>query len=109
MRDGSSAFIAAVAIHGNKSMGASLRFSGGIQLFNPQSERQMKSKRTVIPSKTARTTVHIVPRREPRHPSVGRLPMSLARALTEPIVQVDQVVEEGESERMVDVRRRKAA
>jgi hypothetical protein len=69
----------------------------------------MKSKRTTIPSKTARTTMQIVPRREPRHPMVGRLPMSLARALTEPIVPVDEVVEEVESERIVDVRRRKAA
>jgi hypothetical protein len=68
----------------------------------------MKQKRKSIPVKTARTALRVMPRREPAHPIMGRLPMSLARALTEPPVPVDEFVEEVETERAT-VRRRRAA
>jgi hypothetical protein len=68
----------------------------------------MKSKRrTTIPPNTPRNVVRIVPRREPAHPVVGRQLMSLARALTEPMVRVEENSEGVEIERVV--RRRRAA
>ena len=68
----------------------------------------MKSRRrTVIPEKTARTQIRIVPRREPAHPMIGQLPMSLARALTEPPLLEEEIVEE--EEMRTKVQRRKAA
>ena len=69
----------------------------------------MKSrKKTTIPPKTARTEIHIVSRREPAHPVIGCLPMSLARALTEPPIIEDQIVEEVQPARQA-IRRRRAA
>ena len=69
----------------------------------------MKSRRKTIPVRTARADLRVVARREPRHPVLGRLPMSLARALTEPPVPADEIVEveevDGEEVRM----RRRAA
>lgn len=68
----------------------------------------MKSKkRTTIPVNTARNVIRIMPRREPAHPVVGRQPMSLARALTEPMVRVEQDADGVESERVM--RRRRVA
>lgn len=67
----------------------------------------MEFKKTVIPAKTARSDLRIVSRREPKHPVMGRLPMSLARALTEPPMPVDETVEVEEVER--DGRRRRRA
>ncbi len=66
-----------------------------------------RRKRTNILVKTARTHLRMVPRREPPRPIIGRLPMSLARALTEP-VPVDEQTDEVETE-WVNVRRRRAA
>ncbi len=72
-----------------------------------EKEMDMKSRKRAIPVRTARNDLVIIPRREPRHPAVGRQPMSLARALTEPVMSVDEV-EEVDTERD-SVRRRKAA
>ena len=64
-------------------------------------------KRTTIPVNTARNVIRIMPRREPAHPAVGRQPMSLARALTEPMVRVEEIAGGVETERVV--RRRRVA
>ena len=69
----------------------------------------MRSGRRIIPAKTARADLQIVARREPRHPVLGRLPMSLARALTEPPLPPDEIVEVEEVEREDSRSRRRAA
>jgi hypothetical protein len=65
-------------------------------------------KKTVIPVKTARSDLRIVSRREPNHPVMGRLPMSLARALTEPPLPIQETVGVEEVERDGRKRRRAA-
>ena len=67
----------------------------------------MKSKkrtRTIVPVKTARGEVHVMPHRDLKHPAVGRQPMSLARALTEPVKSAEYV-DEPNADRVVTWRR----